>query len=139
MKIDRKPPSEPKNMTVGELAKKAGVTPRTIRYYEEVGLLPQLERTSNGYRTYTEKYLFGVRQIRRAKRLGFSLKEIKELSGIRLENPENESEMILRAIEIVTTHLNSTYNKMKDIKDHIDLLENEIKRLEEILKNVPST
>jgi DNA-binding transcriptional MerR regulator len=139
MKIDRKPPPERKNMTVGELAKKAGVTPRTIRYYEEVGLLPQLKRTSNGYRTYTEKYLFGVRQIRRAKRLGFSLKEIKELSGIRLENPENESEMILRAIEIVKAHLNSTYNKMKDIKDHIDLLENEIKRLEEILKNVPST
>jgi MerR family transcriptional regulator, copper efflux regulator len=136
MKTNRNPISDPKNMTVGELAKKAGVTPRTIRYYEEVGLLPQLERTSNGYRTYTEKHLFGVRQIRRAKRLGFSLNEIKELSGIRLQNPENEAEMVLRAIEIVKAHLNSTHKKMKDMKDHISLLENEVKRLEDILKNV---
>ncbi len=135
MSIHRKPSSETKGMTIGELAKKAGVTPRTIRYYEEVGLLPQLERTANGYRTYTEHYLFGVRQIRRAKRLGFSLKEIKELSGIRVQHPENESEMIFRAIEIVKAHLNATYKKIKDIKDHINLLENEIKRLADLLKN----
>jgi MerR family transcriptional regulator, copper efflux regulator len=136
MSLHRKPSSETKAMTVGELAKKAGVTPRTIRYYEEVGLLPQLKRTANGYRTYTEKYLSGVRQIQRAKRLGFSLKEIKELSGIRIQQPENESEMIFRAIEIVKAHLSATHKKMKDIKDHIDLLENEIQRLTDILKNV---
>ena len=61
------------------------------------------------------------------------------MSDIRLQNPENEAEMILRAIEIVKNHLNSTYKKMKDRKDHISLLENEIKRLEDILKNVSNT
>ena len=123
-------------MTVGELAKKAGVTPRTIRYYEEVGLLPSFQRTENGYRTYTDNYINGVRMIRRAKRLGFSLKDLKELLEIRLQYSENEKQMIFRAIEIIKAHLESTYKKMKDMKDHISLLESEIKRLEVVLQDL---
>ena len=137
MQKKKKSISKSKKITVGELAKKAGVTPRTIRYYEEVGLLPPLERTSNGYRTYTDNYINGVKMIRRAKRLGFSLKELKELLKIRLQYPENEKQMILRSIESIKANLKSTYKKMKDMKDHISLLESEIKRLEVMLQDLP--
>jgi DNA-binding transcriptional MerR regulator len=135
-KRNRKPDTDPKNLTVGELARKTGVTPRTIRYYEELGLLPPIERTPKGYRTYAEGYVYGVRLILRARRLGFSLKEIKELSGIKVQNPEDEAEMILRAMDIVKAHLKTTTRKMKDIKGHISLLEDELKRLEEVLKTL---
>ncbi|MFO7965564.1 MAG: MerR family transcriptional regulator [Desulfobacterales bacterium] len=135
MKTRKLPQHEFTSMTIGELAKKAGVTTRTIRYYEEVGLLPPPHRNTNGYRTYTENHLNGTKMIRRAKRLGFSLKELKELAGIRHQNPENEDQMILRAKEIIQTNLTSAYQKMKDLKDHIYLLESEIERLTLLLQN----
>ena len=135
MKTKKLPRYELTSMKIGELAKKAGVTTRTMRYYEEVGLLPPPHRNANGYRTYTENHLNGMKMIRRAKRLGFSLKELKELAGIRHQNPENEDQMILRAKEIIEAHLASTYKKMKDMKDHIFLLESEIDRLNLLLQD----
>lgn len=135
MKARKIPQHESASMTIGELAKKTGVTTRTIRYYEEVGLLPPPHRTTNGYRAYDQNHLNGMKMIRRAKRLGFSLKELKELAGIRLQHPENEKQMILRAKEIIETHLASTYKKMKDMKDHIFLLESEIDRLNYLLQD----
>jgi len=67
------------------------------------------------------------------------LKELKELLKIRLQDPENEKQMILRSIEIIKANLKSTYKKMKDMKDHISLLESEIKRLEVMLQDLPES
>jgi len=58
---------------IGVLAREAGVSAPTVRYYEEVGLLPPSSRTSGGYRRYTDA------AIRKAQGLGFSLDEIREI------------------------------------------------------------
>ncbi|GLF90778.1 MerR family transcriptional regulator [Bacillus safensis] len=66
-------------MTRGELAKQTGISPATIRYYEEHNILPVPRRRSNGYRLYTEDYIAKIQLIKDAKSLGYSLKEIKEI------------------------------------------------------------
>ena len=64
---------------IGELAREAGVSAPTVRYYEAVGLLPPSSRTTGGYRRYTDAALHELRFIRKAQGLGFSLDEIREI------------------------------------------------------------
>lgn len=64
---------------VSELARRVGLTPPTLRYYEKIGLLPEPERTPAGYRLYDEEAERRLVFVCRAKRLLLSLEEIKEL------------------------------------------------------------
>jgi MerR family copper efflux transcriptional regulator len=66
-------------MTIGKMAKACDVAIDTVRYYERVGLLPPPQRTPAGYRLYPADSMGRLRFIRRAKALGFSLKEIGTL------------------------------------------------------------
>jgi Hg(II)-responsive transcriptional regulator len=68
-----------KPLTIGRLAEHADVGIDTVRFYERRGLLPEPERTGSGYRIYAGETVARLRFIRRAKRLGFSLDEIKTL------------------------------------------------------------
>jgi DNA-binding transcriptional MerR regulator len=63
-------------MRIGDLAGRAGVTARTVRYYEGLGLIPGSERTGGGQRTYDEKDLVYLRRILQLKNFGFSLAQI---------------------------------------------------------------
>ena len=64
-------------MKIGELAKATGVTAKTIRFYEEEGLLPKPARTLSGYRKYGPEDAGRLEFIHKSKRLGLSLQEIK--------------------------------------------------------------
>uniref|UniRef100_A0A7C1FV96 Heavy metal-responsive transcriptional regulator n=1 Tax=Caldilinea aerophila TaxID=133453 RepID=A0A7C1FV96_9CHLR len=66
-------------MKIQELAKITGVSTRTIRYYEETGLLPTPARAENNYRQYSEQDVERVRLVVGARRLGLSLDEISEV------------------------------------------------------------
>ncbi len=66
-------------MRIGEVAEQAGVTTKTIRYYETLGLLPEPERTHAGYRTYDNDTLDRLRFIRDAQATGLSLTEIHSI------------------------------------------------------------
>src|SRR5438132_3311633 len=72
-------------MTIGELARRAGVGVETVRFYERRGLLVEPARKESGYRQYGEDVVARLRFIRRAKELGFSLREIAELLALRVE------------------------------------------------------
>jgi MerR family copper efflux transcriptional regulator len=69
-------------MKIGELAKSAGVGIDTLRYYEREGLLPAPRRLASGYRDYGAHVLQRLRFVRRAKALGFTLPEIRDLLEI---------------------------------------------------------
>jgi MerR family copper efflux transcriptional regulator len=69
-------------MTIGRLAKEAGVNIDTIRYYERHGLLPLAARRASGYREYADDDVARLSFIRRAKELGFSLTDIGELLSL---------------------------------------------------------
>jgi len=71
--------NESTRVTIGALARAAGVGIDTVRFYERAGLMPQARRTAAGYRHYSAADRDRLRFIRRAKALGFSLEEIAEL------------------------------------------------------------
>ncbi len=66
-------------MRIGELASSVGVSRDTIRYYEQLNLLPRANRTRAGYRVYTSADVERLRFIKQAQSFGFSLDEIKQL------------------------------------------------------------
>lgn len=69
-------------LRIGEAARKAGLSPHTLRYYESLGLI-RSRRNGAGYRLYDEAALARLRFIRRAAGLGFSLEEIREILRLR--------------------------------------------------------
>ncbi len=71
-----------RDLSSGALARAAGVNVETIRYYENIGLMPEPFRTANGYRVYDETDLKRLSFIRRCRELGFSLEEVRGLLGL---------------------------------------------------------
>lgn len=74
-----------KPLSIGEVARRAGVGIEAIRFYEREGLIPEPPRKESGYRQYPPDSVARLRFIQQAKDLGFSLKEIKELLSLRIE------------------------------------------------------
>lgn len=70
-------------MQIGDLAAKAGVTPRTIRYYEELGIVEPEERTGGGFRLYSESQLRRLQIVQSLKDLGFGLDRIREFFNLK--------------------------------------------------------
>jgi Cu(I)-responsive transcriptional regulator len=71
-------------MTIGQVAVAAGFGAETIRFYEKQGLLEEPARRASGYRDYDRSVVTRLLFIRRAKELGFTLKEIKDLLSLRV-------------------------------------------------------
>jgi MerR family copper efflux transcriptional regulator len=69
-------------MTIGDAARRSGVSAKTIRYYEGIGLIRPASRHGNNYRTYRDQDVEILRFIQRARSLGFSLKEIDALIAL---------------------------------------------------------
>ncbi len=72
-------------LSIGQVARKAGVGVETVRFYEREGLLEEPPRRASGYRQYSEQVVKQLHFIQRAKLLGFSLKEISELLRLRVD------------------------------------------------------
>ncbi len=75
-------------MTVGEAAKRSGLTARAVRLYEAEGLLPPAPRTPAGYRTYTERDVELLRAIARLRTIGLRLHEIREFTRARASHTD---------------------------------------------------
>ncbi|MFO0800543.1 MAG: heavy metal-responsive transcriptional regulator [Gemmataceae bacterium] len=86
-----------KALTVGQVAKRAGVGVETVRFYERQGLLDEPARKESGYRQYGDDAVAVLRFIRRAKELGFTLNEIKGLLALRLDGSATRSDVRVQA------------------------------------------
>ena len=73
-------------LTIGQVATAANVNIQTIRYYERRGMFAAPRRTASGYRQYAQDAVSRLRFIKHAQELGFSLKEIQELLGLRVRH-----------------------------------------------------
>lgn len=117
-------------MRIGELAKEAGVTPRTIRYYESLGLLGPSEREGKGFRYYTEVELARLRKIDALKTLGLTLEEISSIIDLFFEEPT----MLLgkqKLLEILQTHLEETNGKIAALAQFRSELEANIAKIQQ--------
>jgi DNA-binding transcriptional MerR regulator len=94
---------EVKNVSysVGEVARLAGVTVRTLHHYDDIGLLPVSARTAGGYRAYTEPDIARLQQIRSYRELGFGLDEIAEMlrDGDPLDHLRSQHQLLLERID----------------------------------------
>jgi DNA-binding transcriptional MerR regulator len=113
-------------MRISELADQAGVTPRTIRYYESLGLLGPNERVGHGFRYYTEAELSRLRKIDALKQLGLSLEEISEVIPLYCEDPTGVRSK-QRVLEILQNHLSETDEKLQTLQQFRCELVNNIK------------
>lgn len=69
-------------MNIGAISDISGIPTKTIRYYEEIGLIPPVMRTENGYRHYGNRELEQLRFVQRSRKLGFSLKDVGNLLAL---------------------------------------------------------
>ena len=94
-----------RTLTIGQVARSAGVGIETIRFYEREGLLEEPPRRASGYRQYSEQVVKRIHFIKRAQQLGFSLKEITELLMLRVdehmscEDVKHRTEMKIAEVE----------------------------------------
>ena len=82
--------SEPRHVQIGDVAERTGLSLRTIRWYEEVGLVPPSARTSGGFRLYTDADVERLELVKRMKPLDFTLEEMRDLLATvdRLGDPD---------------------------------------------------
>ena len=99
-------------LTIGQLAKRSGIGIETVRFYERKGLVEEPPRTDSGYRQYPEDVVARIRFIRRAKELGFKLKEISELLSLRVD-PDTKCADVKKQTEL----------KIADVEEKIRVLQ----------------
>lgn len=84
-------------MKIGDVARASGVSVETVRYYEKQGLLPRAPRRRSGYREFTLDAVRRLRFVHRAKDLGFTLREIRELLSLRVGRGTTCADVRVRA------------------------------------------
>ena len=99
-------------LSIGDLGKATGTKVETIRYYETVGLLPKPARTAGNYRTYTATHLTRLGFIRRARDLGFSLDEVRQL----LRLSDDRDRRCDEVDAIAKAHLADVEQKIADLE-----------------------
>ncbi len=106
---------------VGQLADEAGINVETVRYYENIKLLPKPKRKESRYRVYDESDLARLKFIVRAKELGFTLKEIKELLSIKIDSRSKCGDVK----RLAEDKIDDVKEKIKDLKNiliHLEIL-----------------
>jgi DNA-binding transcriptional MerR regulator len=108
-------------MKIGELAKRFNLNPKTIRYYEDIGLLPRPNRTASGYRRYDETTASQLEFISRAKLLGLSLADIREVLAIH-DRGEVPCDHVLATIDSELTRLNQRIHELQCLQAQLSTL-----------------
>ena len=111
---------------IGEVADRLGVSPRTIKYYEEIGLLVPGERSPGGFRLYAEPDVERLRRILRLKDMGFSLAAIREFISVRDDAREATREIVLQE---TTKHLEA---REHELTSRIDKLRRDLESAEDL-------
>lgn len=106
---------------IGEAAEATGVSAKMIRHYEAIGLIPAAERTFANYRIYSDADLHSLRFIRRARALGFSMKQIEALLGLWRERGRN-SEQVKRLALAHVAELDQRIADLKAMRDSLQTL-----------------
>lgn len=116
---------------IGELARKAGVTARTIRYYEELGILAAPRRPQARHRRYSEKDLLHLHRVQQLKSFGLALGEIREIFDLSRQDPSGEKSR-LRLLTRYREKVREAQKRREKIEEYIGDLEWHIDQLERV-------
>ena len=111
------------NYSIGEAAELSGISAKMIRYYESMSLMPEPSRTEAGYRRYEENDIHNLRFILRARDLGFSVKQIRELLDLWRDRERASSEVKALA----SGHLVELRRKLREMEMMVDTLQHLVK------------
>ena len=106
----------PDHMNIGAVADRSGVPPKSIRYYESIGLIEPAERRPNGYRSYSPLDMRTLAFIKRARGLGFSVEEVRDLLDLWRDRSRKSA-----AVKAMAAH-------------HVETLDRKIDELREMRK-----
>jgi len=130
----KKQPAKGRFLTVGNLAERSGVSPRTIKHWEDKGVIEPDMRTEGGFRLYSESYIFLCQLIRDLQLFGYSLEEIKAVSddvrallAIEAEPEDFPAAEVDARLAAMLEAIQALFGKMK-------LLEEGIERWQDLLK-----
>jgi len=115
---------EMEHYKVGDIAEKVGVNVETLRYYEKIKIMPKPKRMESRYRIYDELDLKRLLFIKRAKELGFTLKEIKELLNLKIESTATCGD-VKHLAEHKLTDIEERIKDLKNIKNVLIKLVNQ--------------
>ncbi len=100
-------------MNISKVSKLTGVTSKTIRYYESIGLMPEPARAENGYRDYCESDVEILRFIQSARKMGFTLKDVANL--LTLWNDKDRASRDVR--ELAKNHIVEIEKRIEELQD----------------------
>ncbi|MBN2246906.1 MAG: MerR family transcriptional regulator [Candidatus Aminicenantes bacterium] len=121
-------------LTVGGLAEQVGVSPRTIKHWEDKGIIEPDMRSEGGFRLYSEIYIYLCTLIKDLQLFGYSLEEIKEISNLFRDFLTIENNLVFFKKEETTIKLNQMLSKIQILFDKIALFKEGIQRWEDLLK-----
>ncbi|WII71777.1 Cu(I)-responsive transcriptional regulator [Bdellovibrio sp. 22V] len=107
-------------MNIGQAAKISGVNAKLIRHYESIGIIPKASRSDAGYRTYSEADVHILSFVKRARSLGFSMKEIKKLVSLWRNKSRASSEVKSLALK----HVEEMEKKIFELQEMVKTLKN---------------
>lgn len=110
-----------KELSIGELSRKLEMSQRTIRYYEEIGLLNSVKRVEGGRRVFTDDDLRRLKLIKRLKLMGMTLSEMQELEAMWAFDKSGDK-VLTRLFELTGIHLKRVDDRIADL----NILRNEI-------------
>ena len=121
-------------MTVGALAEKAGISPRTVKHWEDKGIIVADMRSEGGFRLYSENYILFFKLIQDLQRFGYSLEEIKTISDYFRDFLLLQENLEILSPEHAESKLNSMLEAINVLFEKTNLLKEGIQRWEELLK-----
>ncbi len=116
-------------MRIGELTRRAEVTPRTVRYYESIGLIPAGRRHGKGQHYYTEETVLRLRKIDQLKQLGLSLDEIRDVIDLYFADPSGVRSK-QKIVAILRAHLAEIDGRIGELAQLRSELVSHIERFE---------
>jgi MerR family transcriptional regulator, copper efflux regulator len=105
-------------LNIGQAAKASGISAKMIRYYESIDLLPTPARTDGGYRDYGQTEIHRLRFVRRARDLGFSFEQIREL--LKLWSDQHRSSADVKAL--AQAHIGNLETRARELRQMIRTL-----------------
>ena len=111
-------------MNIGEAAKVSGVNAKLIRHYESIGIIPKASRSESGYRVYSDSDVHTLTFVKRARKLGFSMKEIKKLVGLWRSRSRASADVKSLALD-----------RVKEMEQKVEELQSMIKTLRHLARN----
>lgn len=106
-------------MNIGQASERSGISPKMIRYYEQIGLLDTAKRSNSGYRIYSNQDIKNLCFLRQARDLGFSSKQMKELLNL-WKNTDRQSADVK---QLTLQHIATLNRKIAQLQDMVSLLQ----------------